>query len=126
MSEWLDANVRSFIAGGAFAQHLRVKLTAGKLAVAGLADRDLGTLRVATFADGDDVGVILRNKNGTVIMVASKAIALGDEVFTAAGGKVSNVQGSGAFRKGTALQAAAADGDLIEVLPHAGAEVAGA
>lgn len=117
MSQWVDTNTRTFIAGGAYAQFLRVKLSSGVLAVAGITDKELGTLERASFASGDPVSVILRNKVGTKVMVANGAISLGADVFTAANGKV-GPSASTAFLVGTALQAAAADGDLIEVLPH--------
>lgn len=117
MSQWVDTNTRTFVAGAAIAQFLRVKLSGGALAVAGATDKDLGTLERPAFASGEQVSVILRNKVGTKVMVANGALALGADVFTAAAGKV-GASSTGAYLVGTALQPAAADGDLIEVLPH--------
>lgn len=109
-----DTGVITMTAGAAIAQYLRVKITAGKLAVAGVNDRELGTLEEASFADGDVRAVRLRNSGGTRKMVANAALAVGAEVFTAAAGKV-GASISTAYREGIALTASAADGDLIEV-----------
>ena len=59
-------------------------------------------------------------------MVASEAISRGAELFGAAGGKVQDTPGTtGTYQSiGWALTAAAADGDLIAVLPHAPRPVA--
>ena len=114
--------LHTFIAGAAIAQYLRVKLSAGKLAVAVLADGpgvELGTLEEASFADGDIRTVRSRNHPGSRKMVANAAIAVGAQVFTAAAGKV-GATATGAFREGIALTAAAADGDVIEVLTDPG------
>jgi hypothetical protein len=109
-----ETGVITATAGGAIAQHLRVKLSAGVLAVAVLADRELGTLEEEAFASGDIRAVKLRNHPGTRKMIANAAIAVGADVFTAAAGKV-GATATGAFREGIALTAAAADGDIIEV-----------
>lgn len=52
---------------------------------------------------------------GTLKVRASKAIAVGAKVFTAAGGKFTDTHSTGAFLVGRAITAAAADGDLIEL-----------
>lgn len=114
MSQHVDTNNKSFTAGAAIAEHLRVKLSVGKLVAAGAADRSIGTMAAPSFADGDVVGVSLRNKVGTKKMVAAAAITSGAFVYSAASGKVSS---SGIFVEGQALEAAGADGDVIEVLP---------
>jgi hypothetical protein len=117
LSQFVDGSIKSFIAGAAIARFLRVKLVTGQLQLAGLVDKELGVLRDAAFAAGDQRAVILRNKQGTIPMVANGAIAAGGAVFTAASGKV-GVSTSTGFLIGTALEAAAADGDIIEVLPN--------
>lgn len=117
MSQFVDGSTKSFIAGAAIARFLRVKLVTGQLQLAGIVDKELGVLRDAAFAAGDQKAVILRNKQGTIPMVANGAIAAGGSVFTAANGKV-GPSASTAFLIGTALEAAAADGDIIEVLPN--------
>jgi hypothetical protein len=109
-----DTGTPTFTAGAAIGQYLRVKLTAGLLALAGITDRELGTMEEASFANGDVRSVHLRNCGGSKKMIANGAIAVGADVYTAASGKV-GVSASTAYREGIALTAAAADGDVIEV-----------
>lgn len=114
--QFLEGNHKTFTNGAtARTQYLRVKLSAGVLELAGASDRELGitTRRIEASVPGD---VLLRTANGTVPMVAAGAIAQGATVYTAASGKINDVQASGAFRVGIALEAATADGDVIEVL----------
>ena len=66
MSQFVDGNTKSFVAGGAIAQHLRVKISSGKLAVAGLTDRDwIGTAMTEAFADGEVISVKLASGAGS-------------------------------------------------------------
>jgi hypothetical protein len=116
MSQFTESPCKGFTAGAALAKYLRVIRSSGKLAAAGIGDKELGTLENATFADGDSATVRLRSAAGTCKMVASKAIAADAEVWTAASGKISDTGGTGAFLIGTALEAAGADGEVIEVL----------
>lgn len=114
MPGYNESGDSTFTAGGAIAQHLRVILSSGVLATAGITDRELGTLNEASFASGDIRSVRLRNAPGTRKMVANAAIAVGAQVYTAAAGKV-GASASTAYREGIALTASAADGELIEV-----------
>jgi len=118
MSQFVETPVRAFIAGGAIAQHLRVKAAStGKLSAAGISDKELGTITQAAFADGDVVGVRLRTAQGTCKMVANATgCVIGSEVYTAAAGKISPSYASGSYPIGVALEASTADGDVIEVL----------
>lgn len=112
----------SFDAGGAIARLLRVKLSSGVLAVAGLADGpgvELGTMDDVAFAAGDKVCVRARNLTGSRKTVANAALAVGAKVYTAASGKV-GASATGAFLEGIALTASGADGDIIEVLTDPG------
>jgi len=117
MSQNVDTNFGTFIAGAAIGRFLRVKLSSGKLAAAGIADKEIGTLEEDATGDLHVVRVRLRTATGTRKMIAAAAITAGADCFTAAAGKVS-VSASTAFLLGSALEAAAADGDIIEVLPH--------
>lgn len=65
-------------------------------------------------AVGQDVTVFLRG-NGVHGLIASGAIAAGAQVIAATGGKVATVA-SGTNPIGIALQAAAADMDVVDVL----------
>lgn len=113
MSQFVETATKMFTAGAAIAMYLRVKLSAGLLAKAGSTDHELGTLESASFASGDVRAVRLRSAQGTCKMVAAGAITAGNPVYAAANGKI---DASGTVLLGIALEAAAADGDIIEVL----------
>jgi len=116
MSQFVETRTKTFTAGAAIAKHLRVVFSSGKLAVApiGASGDDIGTMGQASLADGDVVPVVLRNAQGTVLAVAASAFAQGAALYGAAGGKVDDAA-SGAIL-GYAMEAAGADGDVIEVL----------
>lgn len=120
MSQYVDTATKTFEAGGAIAQHLRVKLSAGVLAVAVAGTTDdgveIGTITEAAFAAGDKRAVRLRSAQGTTKMVAAAAVAAGVAVYGAAGGKVDDVTSGNPI--GISLEAATADGDIIEVLRY--------
>lgn len=114
--QFLEGNHKAFTNGNtARAQYVRVVLTAGVLELASATQREIGitTRRIEADVAGD---VLLRTANGTVPMIAAGAIAAGAVVYTAASGKINDVQATGAFRVGIALEAATADGDVIEIL----------
>lgn len=118
MSQGVETATKTFTAGAAIAAYRRVKLTSGKLAIAGLGVVDepveIGTVEHATFADGDAVAVRLRGATGTCKMVASEAISVGDVVYGTSNGRV-RASASG-DPLGIALEAATALDDVIEVL----------
>lgn len=114
MTAHVETPTRTFVAGAALAADRRVKLTAGKLAYAGIDDVELGTIEIDTFADGDRAAVRLNNAEGTVRMVAAGVTAVGADIYAAANGKVNDV-GTGVYI-GVGLTAATADGEVIEVL----------
>lgn len=123
MSQYVEACTKTFIAGGALPLHARVKLTAGKLALAGLADKEIGTTERQAFADGDAIPVRLRTAYGTSKMIAAEALPVGP-VRTAANGKVADTAAVGSFLVGDALEPAAADGDIVEVLRNSHGDTA--
>lgn len=117
MSQYNDTGTRSFTTAGAITRFARVILgSGGTVTVAGASDKDIGTARDAT-ASGENVTVTLLNKSGSAKHVASAAIAAGAEVEAAASGKIATKASGTAI--GYALEAAAADGDIIEVLRFA-------
>lgn len=117
MSQYNETGVITFECDEAIPQYARVKLDAdGKITVAGLTDKEIGTARNATFAAGEKVAVNLRSKAGTHKMIAVEALAIGATVYTEAAGKVQDTAQATAFQVGVALEAATADGDIIEVL----------
>lgn len=117
MAQFVNTRTRTFTAGAAIGKYIRVKLSSGKLAAAGIGDDWIGYLESASFADGDKRSVILRNAQGTIPMVANAAIALGAAINTAANGKCDDATTSGFQRIGVALEVAGAQNDIIEVLP---------
>jgi hypothetical protein len=108
---------RTFTAGATIAAFSRVNLSSGELAVAGLDDADEVGFVTEACVDGDSVAVVLRGAQGTVTAIAAGAIAVGATLYTAASGKVNDVAASTSYPRGIALEAAAADGDYIEILP---------
>lgn len=114
MSQYVETGLRAFTAGAAIDRYIRVKLSSAKLAIAGVGDVDLGVIEEEAFADGDIRSVRLRTAQGTCKMVAAAAIAADATVYAAAAGKVDDVVSDVPI--GTALEAAAAAGDIIEVL----------
>ena len=99
-------------------QNLLVKqgTAADEMDVCGATDLPLGhcmdTPAVDAYAD-----VQTFSAPGTRLGVASKAIAVGDPVYTAASGKLTDTSATGAFYLGRALTAADADGDEFEYDP---------
>jgi hypothetical protein len=117
MSQYVDGNEKTFVADEAIAKHLRVKLDAdGRVTIAGLAEKEIGTTVTPAFAAGDEVTVRLRTAAGTHKMTAIEGLAIGATVYTETGGKVQDTAQATSFQVGTALEAATADGDIIEVL----------
>jgi len=113
MSHFVETPCKTFEAGGAVAQYLRVKFDTLKLAAAGIGEADIGTLESEAFADGDMRAVRLWSATGTRKMVAAGAITKHAAVYGAAGGKIDDT--ANGHVKGIALETAAADGDIIEV-----------
>lgn len=117
MSQFVDGNYKTFEADAAIALYQRVKLDSdGKVTVAGLADLDIGTAVKPAFAAGDLVTVKLRTASGTHKMIVSEAVDAGALLYTESDGEVQDTAQATAFAIGTALEAATADQDVIEVL----------
>lgn len=112
-----DSQQRLLPTGEAIKQHRRVKVVRRKLALAGVTDRDIGTMAEAASIADEHRMIHLRTASGTVPMVANGPIEIGDEVYTAAEGKVGQ-QTSGALLVGTAMSRTQKDGELVTVLRH--------
>jgi hypothetical protein len=120
MSQYVDGNTKTYVCDEAIPMYARVKLDSdGRVTIAGLADKEIGTATRETFAAGEEVAVRLRTAAGTHKMIAIEAIAAGATVYTEAAGKVQDTAAQTAFQVGTALEAATADLDIIEVLYNA-------
>jgi hypothetical protein len=113
MSQFIDGPTRQFTSNGAIAQYLRVVLSSGVLSAAGATVPCIGTAEDPILAADTTGTVRLRNAGGTRKMVASSAITLGNPVYASASGRVAS---TGTVMEGIALEAAAASGDVIEVL----------
>ncbi len=110
----------TFTASEAIAQKLRVSIVAASAtdpAGVEIADATTHGVGVNDFvvASGDLCTVNLFNGNGSVEVVALTAFAVGATIYPAAGGKVDDAVSG--VPLGTALQAATADGDIIEIIP---------
>lgn len=120
MSQIVTTGIKSYRAGAAIGQFLRVKLTSGLLALAGLGASDepleIGVLEEPSFATGDLRPVRLRSSQGTTKMVAAGAIAAGVAVYGAANGQISTTASGNPI--GVSQEAATAAGDIIEVVRY--------
>lgn len=92
-------------------QHLLVKFgsDADHIAVAGAADKAIGTCADTPAADEAAAVHLLGSFPGSVTMIASGTIAVGADVFAAASGKVA---ATGTILVGRALTAGVASGEL--------------
>jgi hypothetical protein len=112
-----NGNITLPTGGTAVGQYLRVLVASGGTAVAlaGADDIEFGTTAQNATTLDTLVPVVPRTVEGTKKFVASGAITQYAEVFAAASGKIS---ATGNGRKiGYAIEPAAANGDVIEVLP---------
>ena len=117
MAQQVDVNTKAFEASAAIAQYARVVLASdGTVSTAGLTDKDIGVATREALAAGDIIAVRLRSGAGTHKAIAAEALAAGAAVHTAAGGRVADTATATGSRNSTAITAAAADGDIIEVL----------
>ncbi len=115
MSQKVDSNEKSFTADAAIGLNKLVKKTATGIAVCGIDEHAIGSATREAFAAGDTISVKLASGSGTHKVVASAALAEGADVFTAASGKV-GASASTAYRVGVLLEAAGADGDVVEMI----------
>ncbi len=114
-----NPGIPTFTANGALGAYVRVKLTAAsatippQVEVAGAGEQHIGITELAA-ATGTLVAVKLRSHNGTHEAVASEALAVGATLYGAASGKVADTSSGTAI--GIAVEAATADGDVIEIV----------
>lgn len=121
MSQINETGCKTFECDEAITQWARVKLDAdGKVTTCGLTDRGIGVATRKTFAAGEFVDVRLDTAAGTSKMIASEALAAGAIVYSEAAGKVQDTAQATSFQVGIAMEAATADGDIIEVMPRWG------
>lgn len=110
----IQAPTKTFTAAAARSQYARVKMNSTAIATAGAADFAIGVQEKQSYGTTDEtVAVRLKTAEGTVKMIANGAISAGANVYAAASGKVGS---AGFVLEGIAMEAASADGDIIEVL----------
>lgn len=116
-SNQLGVSPAGYIAGGTIAQYRLVKLdsTAGQvIATAAITDVAVG----GSLTSASSAGTVGVQMFGKVKLTAAAAISLGAQVMpdSGGGGKIATAAGATAKSCGVALEAAGADGDIIEVL----------
>jgi hypothetical protein len=121
MSQQNESGILSVVAGAARSAFLRVYNSSGTWTTAGAANAADGVQQIASFAATDVVPVKSCSAPGTRKVMAAGVIPIGSTVYAAASGKV---DATGTIIEGKSLEAAGADGDIIEVLPLHNADVA--
>jgi hypothetical protein len=124
VSQQFSTGERPFTADAAIAQFARVTFESdGRIVTAGLTDVGIGVAQLPAFAAGDVIPVKLWNSQGTFKMIAVEASAVGATLYTEASGKVQDTAATTSLPFAQALEAATADGDIIEcvLLPYRGA-----
>jgi len=115
MSQY-NTGFKAFTSGEALATRCRVKKSGATVVYAGAGEDFIGVTEHAC-ASGEVVTVKLKNVSGTFKVVASEAFAVNTVLYGAASGKVADTEsGSAQFYS---LEAAGANGDVVEALPWA-------
>lgn len=112
-----EATVRRTNDAAIASRHLLWKKGAGDgtVALCGAGDCPLGTIDNIETGTDEGQAVLLLGKGSTKKMIASEAITAGEQVFTAANGKVQDTPtGATVYLVGTALTAGSTD-EVIEV-----------
>ena len=98
----------------AIAESVRVKVDSnGLISAAGATDDFIGVTRHPIAASGYGE-VKLKSAPGTFLVTASAAVSRGAKLYNTASGKVDDASAGGSFSGLVALEAATADGDIIE------------
>lgn len=122
-------NPKTLTSGEALASYRLVKLSGSTVIYADAGEQAVGITN-ADYASGEHTAFDVINKSGTVKLTASGAIAAGAPIYQGDDGKVTATPNGAAI--GFALEAATADGDVIEcvlgldlnMLPFAGRTIA--
>ncbi|GFK95455.1 hypothetical protein NNJEOMEG_03318 [Fundidesulfovibrio magnetotacticus] len=109
---------RAFRAGAALDSKRMVTLAGGELAYCDPGEQPLGVLEYPVATAGEAAAVRLLNGSGTVEIEAVGAVAVNDQVVTAANGTVAKDSGAGARTLVGLALTAVADGGVVEVLPY--------
>jgi hypothetical protein len=113
-----SSGAKTFTAGEALARGRRVKLSSGTVIYADADEMAIG-VTMADVASGEVVGVRLLGGQ-THKVTASAAVTACANIYATADGKVDDAgAGSGSTVIGVAIEAALADGDIIECILNA-------
>lgn len=116
MSQQFDTLLRPMTAAAAIPQFALVGVnSSGEATLNGLAGRAIGVAQREAFAAGDVIPVKLFYQ--TYKVLAKEALAAAATLYSEAGGKVQDTAEATALPVGIALEAATADGDVIEMVP---------
>jgi predicted RecA/RadA family phage recombinase len=112
---------RTYLAGGTVYAYRLVKTPTGVVHNTATSTDDPIGVAQNDADSGENVTVKHLGDGGTLEMTAAGVITAGAVVYAAANGKIQALpEASATYRKiGIALEAADADGDIIEVLPYA-------
>lgn len=121
MSQQVEGPNKTFEADGSVAmpQFSRVKVTAGVLALAGVAERGIGIIQEPVLANSQTqhVAVRLWNAPGTFKMVIAGAVVLDAIAYAAASGKCDDTASTVIL--GKFLETGTANNQVVEVMPIA-------
>lgn len=117
MSQRDDSGFKSYPAAEVMEKYSRVIInSSGQVLYADLVHKSIGTLIEPALAVGDIVTVKLRSAAGTHKVRCKEAVACGATLYGEADGEVQDTAEATGFIEGTALEAAAAENDVIEFL----------
>lgn len=116
MSQFVTGGNKGYVANGAIARGIGVKISSGKIVVATAATDKIIGVTVDKAADQETATVRLRSADGTAIGKAGGAIAVGDKVTVNGSGQLIATVTAGNEIVGMALEQAAS-GDYFEFMP---------
>lgn len=117
MAQQDDTGWKTYEADEAIPIYSRVKLDSdGKITLADLADRSIGTSTRAAAAAGDLISIKLRSAPGSHRVRVKEAVAIGAALYSEADGEVQDTAEALGWHEGVALSASTAEDDVIEFM----------
>jgi hypothetical protein len=113
MSQQTDNAFKTFTAGEALGAFPRVKLSSGTIVYADSEEAAIGVTQAAIASGAEGAVKLIAGGVGTYKVKAAGAITANASVYAADDGEI---DGAGTTVMGTALEAATADGDIIECM----------
>lgn len=119
MGQRVDSVTKTLPAAAAIAKYKLVTInSSGEWAECAGGVRPVASVQgTASTAAGDPLSCKLLTGPGSHILMAGAAVTAGNGVSNIAAGKIDDTTEVGSWTFGVAIEAAAADGDLIEVVP---------